>query len=349
MDKEEQDQQAPEEPQFPPRNHFPSKTNEVRIRGIFSGGPIRQSDIHKSNSQLALQVGAILLTVSAATIAIVREIIKHKNGGQVSIEEKEETDTIKTSEIVIPKPITPADLSNAVTPAKSQPKPAKEQLAIAGELLTSINWESGLHHDLAAATTIVVSKNGKRYAGIVLDEKHMLTTSEIENSDDLSEVKTGRPYKLRTATLNKDGKNKIGIVKNSNLGISLVEFNEAIFEKDSAPKHSNEKIDPGDYLLLCGNPKNSAPRMLNGGEVQEILENGIILLGVEADDGYLGAPVTNLKGEIIGIVIGKTEKPFTYTFRNPKKPEKEITSTILFVQPISSLNPKELAKILIKN
>ncbi len=349
MQIEDDNQSNPEETHIPPRN------KELRVRGIFGNEQNEEEDLSdhpRSKPSLVLRVSVILLATAATALATIKAINNSRDEQIVATEDPLANDVIvaPATPPVPSKPPPPPSLPPPAPPApKAQEKEPVNQLLLASELLTAVNWEAGLHHDLASITLILETAKGERYSGIVLDDRHLLTSSEIRESIDLRAIKSGKPYKLVSKAIDPDTAKTMKITRSSNLGISLVEFDSPVFGKELTARHSNEKVNTGDYLIVCGNPKNSPPRTLNGGEVQEILDSNIILLGVEADAGYLGAPVTNLKGEIIGIVMGKTEKPFTYEFRNPKKPGKEISSTVLSVMPLPSLQAAELSKFLEKN
>ncbi len=108
-------------------------------------------------------------------------------------------------------------------------------------------------------------------------------------------MKYGAPYKIQPPL---NLRQKSFTVTPDSMGhLALLDLGAPVFPEGIAlPLGADFRAVVGQALLICGSPKGKEPRTRTGGEVLEILDSGIFVLGVPGYSGYIGSLVTTMDG-----------------------------------------------------
>ncbi len=213
-----------------------------------------------------------------------------------------------------------------------------QSLRALNEILSHVDWKQGIHRELVAGTAILDTKSGFR-TGMILDSSRIITAVDIvEKNDDLRAMRFGEAYHMQRM---KDFGGSFKISYNKYRQFAVLTFDSPVFghnapsfpgEQFSLPLLLKPEIRLNMSLLVCGNPAGREPRYRDGGVIIEIIDEESFVLGVEGSEGYIGSPISNMEGKIVGIVSGVTRDD--YTFRTPHNGEREVHAKALLVRPL---------------
>lgn len=156
----------------------------------------------------------------------------------------------------------------------------------------------------ARLSTVHINVDDKMWqgSGVIIDEHTVLTAGHVVDSAIDIEVTLNNGYHLHAKYWHKDpNNNDCGVIK----------FKEKFLPSRISKFADSNSVTVGGPVIIAGSPYgdklfNTVAFGIVSGLDRDINSywSGMITLDCLADPGYSGGPVFNMKGEIVGIVVG---------------------------------------------
>jgi len=170
--------------------------------------------------------------------------------------------------------------------------------------------------------------------GLAFDERHVVTTADVEKLKFFSIISTAESVKLSEQAMESfsisietfDGRElKAQLVASDRMSnLAVLEVEEGGLHPTSLGNSADLKIGS---LLIVPNSGMAKASSAAFGPLASFRVDGSLLLDISVLPGASGAPVLNSKGEVVGLVTGQTGTPLSLrTFRFEKEEDFQRTS-----------------------